>query len=57
MTPHLVAAELKVWVALAGFAAGLAGMALERRWLVWIAVALLGVAFLLRLLDRRRPDA
>ena len=44
---------LKAWLAGAGLTSGLAGMATERRWLVWMAVALLGVAFLLRFVDRR----
>lgn len=42
----------KAWLAGVGLLSGLAGMASERRWLVWIAVALLGVAFLLRFVDR-----
>ncbi len=42
----------KAWLAGAGLAAGLAGMATGRRWLVWIAVALLGVALLLRFAER-----
>jgi hypothetical protein len=33
-------------------AVGIAGMALGRRWAVWIAVALLAVAFLLRFGER-----
>jgi hypothetical protein len=33
----------------AGLGVGLVGMALEARWLVWIAVGLVGVAVLLRL--------
>ena len=37
----------------AGLGVGLLGMALEARWLVWIAVGLLGVAFLLRFAGRR----
>ena len=36
-----------------GFVLGVAGMAWERRVLVGIAVALLGVAFLLRFVERR----
>ena len=46
----------KAW--LLGFAllTGLAGMLLERRWLVWIAIALLGVAVVLRLLERRMRE-
>lgn len=43
---------VKAWLAGAGLAAGLAGMATERRWLVWTAVASLGVAFLLRFAER-----
>jgi uncharacterized membrane protein len=45
---------LKVWTAGVGFALGLAGMAFERRWLVWVGVGLLGVAFLLRFAARDR---
>lgn len=48
---------LKVWVAALGFIAGLAGMAFERRWLVWVGVGLLGVAFLLRFASRRSDPA
>lgn len=55
MTLHVGVYEAKVWAAATGFTTGLAGMALERRWLVIVGVALLGVAFLLRFLDRRRP--
>ena len=47
------AVQLKVWVAAVGFIAGLAGMALERRWLVWVGVGLLGIAFLLRFAGRK----
>jgi hypothetical protein len=38
-----------------GLSAGIAGMALELRWLVWGAVVLLLVAFLLRFAERK-PD-
>jgi hypothetical protein len=48
---------LKVWAAALGFIAGLAGMAFERRWLVWVGVGLLGVAFLLRFAGRRSDAA
>jgi hypothetical protein len=48
--------ELKVWAAATGFTTGLAGMALERRWLVMVGVALLGVAFLLRFVHRKRQE-
>ena len=43
---------IKASLAGAGLTVGLAGMATERRWLVWIAIALLGVAFLLRFAER-----
>ena len=43
---------LKAWLAGAGVAAGIAGMATGWRWLVWVAVGLLGVAFLLRFAER-----
>jgi hypothetical protein len=56
VTPHLGVFELKVWAAITGFTTGLAGMALERRWLVVVGVALLGLAFLLRFADRDRQD-
>ena len=45
---------LKAWCGGLGLAAGLAGMALERRWLVWLAVGFLTVAFLLRFAARPR---
>ena len=46
----------KAW--LLGFAlpTGLAGMLLERRWLVWIAVLLLAAAVVLRLVERRMRE-
>jgi hypothetical protein len=47
------ALQLKVGTAAVGFVAGLAGMAFERRWLVWVGVGLLGLAFLLRFVGRR----
>lgn len=37
-----------------GLGAGIVGMALELRWLVWIAVGLLLVAFLLRFAEKKR---
>ncbi len=43
---------VKAWLAGVGLGAGLAGMATGRRWLVWIAVGLLGLAFLLRFAER-----
>lgn len=38
-------------------AAGIAGMALTLRWLVWVAVGLLAVAFLLRFVRTPSNDA
>jgi hypothetical protein len=38
----------KAWLGAAGLVAGLAGMALGWRWLVYLAVGLLMAAFLLR---------
>lgn len=43
----------KAWLAGAGLVTGIAGMAAGWRWLVWIAVGLVGVAFLLRFAERR----
>lgn len=43
---------LKAWAFALGLAVALVGMALTLRWLVWIALGLLGVAFLLRFLTR-----
>ena len=43
----------KAWLGGAGLVAGLVGMALEWRWLVFLAVAMLGVAFLLRFAERK----
>lgn len=44
----------KAWLGGVGLVVGLAGMAWERRWLVWMAIALLAAAFLLRLAERKR---
>ncbi len=38
----------KAWLGGVGLVVGLVGMALERRWIVWVAVGCLGAAFLLR---------
>ncbi|HZI21619.1 MAG TPA: hypothetical protein VFD76_03860 [Gemmatimonadales bacterium] len=51
MSPQSIVA-LKGWLAAAGLAAGIVGMATERRWLVSSAVGLLAVAFLLRFVER-----
>ena len=43
----------KAWLGGAGLVVGMAGMAWELRWLVWAAIALLAVAFLLRFGERK----
>ena len=45
---------LKAWLGGIGLAAGMLGMASERRWLVWCAVGLLAGAFVLRFVERDR---
>ena len=42
----------KAWLGGVGLVTGLFGMALGRRWLVWVAIALLAVAFTLRFAER-----
>ncbi len=46
---------LKIGLFFAGAAVLLAGMVMERDVLVAVAIAILGVGFLLRFLDRREP--
>jgi hypothetical protein len=41
----------------AGFTVGLTGMVLGSRPVVWVAVALLGAAFLVRFVERREREA
>ncbi len=43
---------LKAWAFGVGLTAAILGMALTLRWLVWLAVGFLAVAFLLRFLTR-----
>jgi hypothetical protein len=43
---------LKSWAFGIGLTAAIVGMALTQRWLVWVAVGLLVVAFLLRFFKR-----
>lgn len=45
-------ATLKAWTFGFGLTVAIVGMALALRWLVWLAVGLLSVAFLLRFLTR-----
>ena len=45
-------ATLKAWAFGLGLTMTIVGMALAMRWLVWVAVGLLAVAFLLRFLTR-----
>jgi hypothetical protein len=42
----------KAWLGGTGLTTGLLGMATDRRWLVGIAIGLLGVAFVLRVVER-----
>jgi len=44
----------KAWLAGTGLVVGLAGIAWERPWLVWAAIALLAGTVLLRLAERTR---
>lgn len=48
--------RIKAVLAAIGLALGLSGMALDLKLLVWIAVGLLGVAFLLRFVEPRSVD-
>jgi membrane protein implicated in regulation of membrane protease activity len=43
----------KAWLGGAGLVTGLVGMATTQRWLVWVAVTLLGAAFTLRFAERK----
>ena len=47
---------LKAWLTGAGVAAGLAGIAARERRLVWVAVTLLAIAFLLRFGERKTDE-
>ena len=42
----------KAWLGGVGLVVGLVGMALDLLWLIWLAVALLVAAFLLRFVKR-----
>lgn len=46
---------LKAWAFALGLAVAIVGMALAQRWLVWVAVGILSVAFLLRFLNNASP--
>lgn len=46
---------LKAWAFAVGLTVAIVGMALALRWLVWTAVAILSVAFLLRFLNKSSP--
>ncbi|HYK83199.1 MAG TPA: hypothetical protein VEU55_08665 [Gemmatimonadales bacterium] len=47
----------KAWLAGAGTLVGLLGIAAGQRWLVGVAIGLLGVAFLLRFAERGHAPA
>jgi thiosulfate reductase cytochrome b subunit len=44
---------IKAWLGGLGLGTGIVGMALEARWLVWLAIGLLLGAFLLRLAEKK----
>ena len=44
----------KAWLGGSAVAIGLLGIATDRRWLVWIAVGLLSLAFVLRFGERTK---
>ena len=46
---------VKAWLGGVGLGVGLVGIAIEGRWLVWIAVGLLSGAFLVRFAERKAP--
>ena len=48
-------AQLRIGLAVLGFVAALGGVIREDRRLVWVAIVLLGGAFLIRLYLRARP--
>ncbi len=47
--------RLKAWLGGVGLGVGLVGIAIDGRWLVWVAVGLLSGAFLLRFAERTSP--
>ena len=47
----------KAWLGGSGLAVGLLGIATQHRWAVWIAVGLMGAAFLLRFAQQKTPSS
>ena len=47
--------RLKAWLGGVGLGVGLVGIAIDLRWVVWIAVGLLSGAFLLRFAEKTAP--
>ena len=47
--------RLKAWLGGVGLGVGLVGIAIDVRWLVWVAVGLLSGAFLLRFAEKAPP--
>ena len=47
--------KLKAWLGAVGVGVGLVGIAIDVRWLVWVAVGLLSGAFLLRFAEKTLP--
>ncbi len=56
LRPYRVLA-VKAWLGGIGLGAGLVGIAIHQRWLVWIAVGLMSGAFVLRFGERTPPPA
>jgi ABC-type branched-subunit amino acid transport system permease subunit len=49
--------QARIVFAVAGFLAAVLGVALGDRRLVWVAIVLLGISFVLRLIVRRRTES
>ncbi len=56
LRPYRVLA-VKAWLGGIGLGAGLVGIAIHQRWLVWIAVGLMSGAFVLRFGEKTPPPA
>lgn len=46
----------KVWLSMVGLGLALVGVATENRYVIWAAIAVLGLAVLTRLVSRRRSQ-
>lgn len=54
MIPRFAPATLRLFAAILGFLLAAAGVALDNRYLIWAAMAVLGTALVLRIYLRRR---